>query len=98
MQDIKNSLDDGREWNFRENGHWIIIDDITELESPLKGTNFELNSLDDGLFENIEAVELKNGVYELIFLLGNEFGVGVLVRQGDVKEDYKNYLESYLAA
>jgi hypothetical protein len=82
-------------WDFKNWGYWAIIDDWSELEQPLVGTYFMLPNLSQGLLNQLEIFEEKFGVCELLFLLNNEFGISLVMKESIIPFAYKQKFKSY---
>lgn len=68
-------------WNFEEWGYWVVMEECKELEQTIIGKYFLLPSLKEGLLNQVEVVEEKFGVYEILILSANDFGIGLLVKK-----------------
>lgn len=82
-------------WDFKHWGHWIIIERFEELNEPIVLNGLTLPSINDGLLERLELIEELFGVYELVVLRDNDFGIGILVQSIEVPERYKAMLEEW---
>jgi hypothetical protein len=81
-------------WDFNW-GYWIIIERFEELNEPIILNRFTLPSINNGLLDRLELIEERFGVYELVVLLDNDFGIGILVQSIEVPEWYRAMLEEW---
>lgn len=82
-------------WDFKNWGYWIIIDTWEELEKPLIGIHFTLPTIQQGLLNQIEIYEEKFGVVELVFLLNNDFGISLVLKEKTIPEFEHQALKAY---
>ena len=82
-------------WDFTHWGYWIIIERFEELNEPIILNGLTLPSINDGLFERLELIEERFGVYELVVLRDNDFGIGLLVQSIEVPVRYQALFEGY---
>jgi hypothetical protein len=84
-------------WDFQNWGSWVIVEKFEMLHETIRGTHFMLPSIEEGLFDGLELVEKRFGVYELLFLLDTDFGVSLLLLDTeDVPEAYRTILNSHI--
>lgn len=91
----KSIIPNSDEWDFNHWGYWIIIDRFGELNESINLNNFTLPSIHDGLMNRLELVEERYGVYELVMLRDNDFGIGLLIQSTEVPQHYKTLLEEW---
>lgn len=82
-------------WDFKHWGYWIIIERFEELTEAIILNGLTLPSIHNGLFNRLELIEERFGVYELVMLLDNDFGIGVLLTATDVPKQYQALFERY---
>jgi len=82
-------------WNFKDWGYWVVIEQKEELEKPLKGTYFSLPSLKEGLLDNLEVYEERYGISELLIMLDNDRGIGLLIKNEHLTGFEKEALETF---
>jgi hypothetical protein len=75
-------------WDFNW-GYWIIIERFEELNEPIILNGLTLPSINDGLFDRLELIEERFGVYELVVLLDNDFGIGILICNKIIPDSYR---------
>jgi hypothetical protein len=92
----KSIIPNSDEWDFTHWGYWIIIDNFEELNKPIILNGLTLPSIKDGLFERLELIEERFGVYELVVLLDNDFGVGLLICTEIIPDAYRLRLISQI--
>ena len=92
----KTRIPNSETWDFTHWGCWIILESFEELYLPLKINNiYTLPSIQEGLLAQIELIEEHFGVYEIVVLLDNDFGVGILIQESKIPQQYKENLERY---
>lgn len=91
----KSIIPNSDEWDFTHWGYWIIIDRFEELNEPICLNHFILPSIHDALLDRLELVEERYGVYELVVLLDNDFGIGLLIQSIEVPQHYKTLFEEW---
>jgi len=76
------------DFEYPEYGSFIIIENIDELKrNPIKFKTCELQSLENSLLDDIEIVEIKDDVIEIVFIIHNDFGVSLICK----KEIFSTY-------
>lgn len=93
LKHTKSIIPNSDEWDFTHWGYWIIIDRFEELNDPISLNRFTLPSIHDGLMDQLELVEERFGVYELVVLRDNDFGIGLLIQSIAVPQQYKTIFE-----
>lgn len=67
------------DFEYPEHGSFIIIENIDELKrNPIKFKTCELQSIENGLLDSIEIVEIKDNVIEIVFIIHNDFAVSLI--------------------
>jgi hypothetical protein len=82
-------------WDFSHWGYWIILDAFEELNEPIRLNHFTLPSIHDGFMDRLELIEEQFGVYELVVLWDNDFGIGILIQSTEVPQHYKTIFEEW---
>jgi hypothetical protein len=83
-------------WDFQNWGSWVIVEKFEILHETIRGTHFTLPSIENGLFDSLELVEERFGVYELLFLIDTDFGVSLLVCAAGTPEAYRRIFNSHI--
>jgi len=74
---------------YPEFGYFVIVEDLSELESPHQFNGITLPSLlDDNFFERyVELVEFKDDIIEIVVSLDNDFGVSLIMEKSIIPID-----------
>ena len=92
----KTRIPNSETWDFTHWGCWIILESFEELYLPLKINNtYTLPSIQEGLLAQIELVEQHLRVYEIVVLLDNDFGVGILFRTDKISDLFRKIIETH---
>lgn len=76
-----------------EYGYFIIIENFSELESnPIKFSHCELPSVNDDFFDEIELIEVKNDIVEVLFIIHNDFAISLVFYLSILPHDMKNHI------
>lgn len=92
----KEKIPNSDEWDFNHWGYWIIIDRLEELNDSISLNHFTLPSIHNGLLDRLELVEERYGVYELVVLLDNDFGVGLLICSEKISDAFRTKLNGQI--
>ncbi len=96
LTETKKRIPNSDAWNFTEWGYWIIIERFEELYLPLKiNSIYTLLSIREGLLKKIELIEEHFGVCEIVVLLDNDFGVGILFRTDKISDLFRKIIETH---
>jgi hypothetical protein len=80
-------------FDYPNDGYFVIIENQNEIKSkPIKLSNCTLNSLDEDLYDDINMVEIKDGIIEVLVFLDNDVNVSFVMSEGILEESVKDRL------
>jgi len=84
-------------FEYPEYGYFVVIETIQELESnSIKLSKINLPSIDNGLFDFVELVEIQNEIVEVVILYDNDYGVSFIIPMSILDESHKERLKGYI--
>lgn len=82
---------------YPEYGYFIIIEDFKELNShKIELSNYTINSIQDGMFEDINIVEINGEIIEILVFVDNEISVSFIMYENIIDKETREKLEEYL--
>ena len=86
-----------KEFNYPNDGYFVIIENQSEIKStPITLSTCQLNSLDTGLYDDINMVEIEDGVVEILVFIDNDVNVALVILENILDEDIKQKLQEYI--
>ena len=101
-QELKNYLDYSfkrlpENFDYPNDGYFVIIENQDEIKSkPIKLSNCTLNSLDEDLYDDINMVEIKDGIIEVLVFLDNDVNVSFVMVEEILDKDIRKKLQEYI--
>ena len=82
---------------YPEYGYFVIIESMEELQKePVKLTLCQLPSIEEkAFFDFIEVVEQRYDVIEIVFIIHNDFGVSLIIKEEHLSDALLNRLQKY---
>lgn len=82
---------------YPEFGYFVVIENFNELSaSTIDLTDQSINGLNNGLFNDINMVEMKNDIMEIIVFLDNDISVSLVLSMNILPQEYKDKLSEYV--
>lgn len=82
---------------YPDYGYFVVIESIKDLESDLiKLSTISLPNIENGLFDDIELVEIQDEIIELVILYDNDFGVSLIIPMEILGDIHQETLKSYV--
>ena len=86
-----------KEFDYPNDGYFVIIENQNEIKStPITLSTCQLNSLDTGLYDDINMVEIEDGVIEILVFIDNDVNVAFVILENILDEDIKQKLHEFV--
>ena len=86
-----------KEFDYPNDGYFVIIENQNEIKStPITLSTCQLNSLDTGLYDDINMVEIEDGVVEILVFIDNDVNVAFVILENILDEDIKQKLQEFV--
>ena len=86
-----------KEFDYPNDGYFVIIENQDEIKStPITLSTCQLNSLDTGLYDDINMVEIEDGVVEILVFIDNDVNVAFVILENILDEDIKQKLQEFV--
>ena len=86
-----------KEFDYPNDGYFVIIENQNEIKStPITLSTCQLNSLDTGLYDDINMVEIEDGVVEILVFIDNDVNVAFVILENILDEDIKQKLHEFV--
>ena len=86
-----------KEFDYPNDGYFVIIENQNEIKSTsITLSNCILNSLDENLYDDINMVEIEDGVVEILVFIDNDVNVAFVILEDMLDEDIKEKLQEYI--
>lgn len=101
-QELKDYLDYSfkrlpENFDYPNDGYFVIIENQSEIKStPITLSTCQLNSLDTGLYDDINMVEIEDGVIEILVFIDNDVNVAFVILEDMLDEDIKQKLQEFV--
>lgn len=78
-------------------GYFVVIEKFQELtRETIKLTNHSLNGIDNGLYDDINMVEIKDEVIELLVFVDSDITIGLILLIDMIPIKYQNELRAFV--
>lgn len=86
-----------KEFDYPNDGYFVVIENQDEIKStPITLSTCQLNSLDTGLYADINMVEIEDGVIEILVFIDNDVNVAFVILEDMLDEIIKEKLQEYI--
>ena len=86
-----------KEFDYPNDGYFVIIENQSEIKStPITLSTCQLNSLDTGLYDDINMVEIEDGVIEILVFIDNDVNVAFVILEDMLDEEIKGKLQEFV--
>lgn len=86
-----------KDFNYPNDGYFVVVEDLNEIKSkPIELSTCSLDSLDDGLYTDINMVEIKNGFVEILVFIDNDVNVSFVMYETLLDDITKLELQDYI--
>ena len=86
-----------KEFDYPNDGYFVIIENQNEIKStPITLSTCQLNSLDENLYDDINMVEIEDGVIEILVFIDNDVNVAFVILEDMLDEDIKQKLQEFV--
>ncbi|MGB5792456.1 hypothetical protein [Poseidonibacter sp.] len=86
-----------QDFDYPNDGYFVIIENQDEIKSkPIKLSNCTLNSLDEDLYDDINMVEIKDGIIEVLVFLDSDVNVSFVMGEEILEEGVKDRLMEFI--
>lgn len=84
-------------YEYPEFGYFVIIESLDELiANEINLTTYVLNGLENGLYDDINMVEVKDKIMEILVFVDNDISVSLILAIEILEDRYKEELEMYI--
>lgn len=84
-------------FNYPSDGYFVIIENQNEIKfKPIELSNCTLNSFDEDLYNDINMVESKDGIIEILVFLDNDVNVSFVMSEGILDSEIMQKLQEYI--
>ncbi len=86
-----------KEFDYPNDGYFVIIENQNEIKStPITLSTCQLNSLDTGLYADINMVEIEDGVIKMLVFIDNDVNVAFVILEDMLDEEIKGKLQEFV--
>jgi hypothetical protein len=86
-----------KEFDYPNDGYFVVIENQNEIKStPITLSTYKLNSLDEDLYDDINMVEIEDGVMEILVFIDNDVNVAFVMLEDILDEEIKEKLQEYV--
>lgn len=86
-----------KEFDYPNDGYFVIIENQDEIKStPITLSTCQLNSLDTGLYDDINMVEIEDGVVEILVFIDNDVNVAFVILENILDVEIKEKLQEFV--
>ena len=86
-----------KEFDYPNDGYFVIVENQDEIKStPITLSTCQLNSLDTGLYDDINMVEIEDGVIEILVFIDNDVNVAFVILENILDEEIKEKLQEFV--
>ena len=85
------------DFDYLNDGYFVIIENQDEIKSKaIKLSNCTLNSLDEDLYDDINMVEIKDGIIEVLVFLDIDVNVSFVMLENILDLEIMQKLQEYI--
>lgn len=86
-----------KEFEYPNDGYFVIVENLNEIKStPISLSTCQLNSLDTGLYDDINMVEIEDEVVEILVFIDNDVNVAFVILENILDIEVKAKLQEYI--
>lgn len=86
-----------KEFDYPNDGYFVIVENQSEIKStPITLSTCQLNCFDTGLYDDINMVEIEDGVVEILVFIDNDVNVAFVVLEDMLDVEIKEKLQEYI--
>lgn len=86
-----------KEFDYPNDGYFVIVENQSEIKSiPITLSTCQLNSLDTGLYDDINMVEIEDGVIEILVFIDNDINVAFVMLENILDDEIKEKLQEFV--
>lgn len=86
-----------KDFNYPNDGYFVVVEDLDEIKSkPIELSTCSLDSLDNGLYADINMVEIKDGIVEILVFIDNDINVSFIMHEPLLDGVSKEKLQDYI--
>lgn len=86
-----------KEFDYPNDGYFVIVENLNEIKStPISLSTCQLNSLDAGLYDDINMVEIEDEVVEILVFIDNDMNVAFVILENMLDDEIKDKLQEYI--
>ncbi len=86
-----------KEFDYPNDGYFVIVENQNEIKStPISLSTCQLNSLDTGLYDDINMVEIEDEVVEILVFIDNDVNVAFVMLENMLDIEVKKKLQEYI--
>ena len=86
-----------KEFDYPNDGYFVVIENQNELKiNPINLSTCKLNSLDTGLYSDINMVEIEEEVIEILVFIDNDVNVAFVMLENILDDEIKERLQEFI--
>ena len=86
-----------KEFDYPNDGYFVVIENQNELKTnPINLSTCKLNSLDTGLYSDINMVEIEDEVIEILVFIDNDVNVAFVMLENILDDEIKERLQEFI--
>ena len=86
-----------KEFDYPNDGYFVVIENQNELKiNPINLSTCQLNSLDTGLYSDINMVEIEEEVIEILVFIDNDVNVAFVMLENILDDEIKERLQEFI--
>ena len=86
-----------KEFDYPNDGYFVVVENQNELKTnPINLSTCQLNSLDTGLYTDINMVEIEDEVIEILVFIDNDVNVAFVMLENILDDEIKERLQEFI--
>ena len=86
-----------KEFDYPNDGYFVVIENQNELKiNPINLSTCQLNSLDTGLYTDINMVEIDDEIIEILVFIDNDVNVAFVILENILDDEIKERLQEFI--
>ena len=86
-----------KEFDYPNDGYFVVIENQNELKiNPINLSTCKLNSLDTGLYNDINMVEIDDEIIEILVFIDNDVNVAFVILENILDDEIKERLQEFI--
>jgi hypothetical protein len=86
-----------KEFDYPNDGYFVVIENQNELKiNPINLSTCQLNSVDTGLYADINMVEIEDKIIEILVFIDNDINVAFVMFENILNNEIKEKLQEFV--